>query len=173
MNRQTELLRRACVVIADDDRSFRSAIADALRAVGVRDIVLAADGAEALQHARGRTPDVMIVGLDLPRDGLLTLDQIRVSKDVRIQNLAVIMVTALATKAHVELLRDSGATEVLLKPVAADTLVGRFQAALVNPRPFIAGGSYRGPDRRRSSGLDYRGPYRRSRDLPVFDIDVA
>ncbi len=163
------------VVIADDQRSSREIVAEFLKAAGMRDIRHAADGGEACQLICARAPDFLILDLEMPYDGVKTLGQIRTGAASPNRRLPVIMMTAYATPARIAAMRDAGATEVVSKPLSSTKLLARIQAVLLQPRPFIDGRTYVGPDRRRARAGHYVGPLRRSADglSDVFDIDVA
>jgi len=59
------------------------------------------------------------------------------------------MISAFASRDVVEVSRDSGANEALVKPVSASLLASRIQAVINSPRPFIKSPDFFGPDRRR------------------------
>ncbi|MFM2044800.1 MAG: hypothetical protein RLY86_3376, partial [Pseudomonadota bacterium] len=45
-------IKHLCILVVEDQMQIRGWIADMLRAMGVRDILLSSDGVEALQHVR-------------------------------------------------------------------------------------------------------------------------
>lgn len=107
------------VLIADDSSTMRKIIIRSLNAVGITDIVEAADGAEALSLF-GQS-DVQLVMLDwnMPeKNGLEVLQEIRALGS----NVPVMMVTTEAEKARVLAAIQSGATDYLVKPFTADLL---------------------------------------------------
>jgi CheY-like chemotaxis protein len=61
----------------------------------------------------------------------------------------VIMLTAHGEKEDVELARDAGVTEYVVKPFTAKTLFDRIVWLVENPRSFIFSKGYVGPERRR------------------------
>jgi CheY-like chemotaxis protein len=56
---------RRCVVVADDDPMHRSLLSDLLTPLGFR-VALAADGAECLELAARRAPDLFLIDLSMP-----------------------------------------------------------------------------------------------------------
>ncbi|HRC27435.1 MAG TPA: response regulator, partial [Alphaproteobacteria bacterium] len=77
------------------------------------------------------------------------LDWIRGNRDDEIRFLPVIVISAYTTERVVSMARDRGANEALVKPVSGMKLAQRILATIDNPRPFISGGGFFGPDRRR------------------------
>jgi CheY-like chemotaxis protein len=69
----------ACVLVADDDPGVLTMLAALLRATaGVTSVIEAADGAEAVEIARGRGLDVALLDLDMPRlDGVAAALRLR------------------------------------------------------------------------------------------------
>ena len=65
------------ILVVDDDRGFRLAVATLLEAAGYT-VVQAADGPEALARIAGEAPDVMLLDVGLPgMSGLDVLAQVR------------------------------------------------------------------------------------------------
>src|SRR5581483_11916177 len=63
---------KALILVADDDRSIREALAERFRARWT--VVTAGSGHEALEAARAATPDVVLLDLQMPHgDGLFVL----------------------------------------------------------------------------------------------------
>ena len=158
------------VIVADDHKTSRDIVVELLRSEGVRDIRQADDGGEAYKLVCARTPDILILDLEMPYDGVRTLRQIRTAPDSPNRELPVLMMTAYCTKARIEAMRDAGTTEIVAKPLTGAALMGRLRSMLRYPRPFIDLTCYVGPDRRRLALGDYPGPFRRSTDSPVFEI---
>jgi|CXWL01.1.fsa_nt_gi CheY-like chemotaxis protein len=168
-------LQHLSAIVADDQQSSREIVAEILKATGMRDIRHACDGGQAYQLICARAPDLLILDLEMPYDGVKTLGQIRSGAASPDRQLPVVMMTAYATPARIAAMRDAGATEIVSKPLTFAKLLARIQAVLLNPRPFIDGPTYVGPDRRRGRVGHYAGPLRRAADgaSDVFDIDVA
>lgn len=61
---------------------------------------------------------------------------------------------------------NAGTHEVLFKPFQPGKLVSTMRASLKDRREFIEVNGYVGPNRRRVSAMDYRGPLRRAGDTP-------
>jgi DNA-binding response OmpR family regulator len=78
----------------------------------------------------------------------------------------VIMVTAGADRKHIELVRDAGVNDVIVKPVSIETVRRKLLAHLCRAQPFVAAREYLGPDRRKDGERRrvWRGPDRRGED---------
>lgn len=166
-------MAQASVLVADDEAPTRTVLVGFLWGMGARDVRIALDSADAVRQVNARPPSLLLLGLDLPRDGVIALDRIRSARNERVRRTPVIMITSSVTPGRVELLRDAGADEILTKPVTGEALASRVRAALLRQRPFVVSSTYRGPDRRRSLQTHFRGPWRRSTDAAIYDIDTA
>jgi len=157
-----ELLK---VLLVDDNRYARLLLAEILRAVGVRDIFEAADGAEGLALMQASPIDVVITDLSMrPMDGIDFVKLLRTSPDSPNQFAPVIMVTGNATKSRLAEARDAGVNEFVAKPVTPQAVLQRLHMVIENPRPFVRNDGFVGPDRRRRDEPGFQGPRRRGTD---------
>ena len=108
------------VLVADDSSTMRAIVVNALRAIGVTDIVEALDGHKAVELFGQNEFDLAIIDWYMPgRTGLQVLRKIR---DADCQ-LPVIMVTAAGSdREQVTEALQAGATDYLLKPFHTETL---------------------------------------------------
>jgi len=151
------------ILLVDDNPHMRVLLTQILRAIDVRHIHEASDGAEALQIMRGTNIDIVISDLTMqPLDGIDFVRLLRNSPDSPNQMAPVIMVTGHSTLRRINECRDAGVNEVL----------SRIAEVIENPRPFVRTPDYFGPCRRRRAEPGYGGPYRRSNDnLPPPSAD--
>jgi two-component system, chemotaxis family, chemotaxis protein CheY len=164
-----ELLK---ILLVDDNHHMRVLLTEILRAIGVKLIFEAADGAEALQMLRGHPIDIVMTDLAMqPLDGIDFVRLLRNSSDSPNPMVPVIMITGHSTMRRVGEARDVGVTEFLSKPVTARGVIERITRVVDHPRAFVRTQEYFGPDRRRREDQSYRGPYRRKTDRPITDID--
>jgi two-component system chemotaxis response regulator CheY len=103
-------------------------------------------------------------------DGLHFCRMIRLDPDSPDKYLPIIMVTAYSERGRVFDAINAGVDEFLVKPVRAMDVANRVNAVIERRRPFVKAGGYFGPDRRRRSDPNYRGPMRRAGDPGTFDI---
>jgi two-component system chemotaxis response regulator CheY len=157
-----ELLK---MLLVDDNHHMRVLLTEILRAIGIRHVYEASDGAEALQMMRMQTIDIVMTDLAMqPLDGIDFVKLVRNSPDSPNPMVPVIMITGHSTLRRVAEARDVGVTEFLSKPVTARGVIERITRVIDHPRPFVRSGDYFGPDRRRHDDASYPGPYRRTGD---------
>ncbi len=118
--------RGACLLVAEDDRGVRDALARALRFEGYQ-VVLADDGAHALELGAEADPDLYLLDIQMPHvDGLSVCRTLRHRGD----RTPILVLTARhEVSDRVEGL-DAGADDYLVKPFALDELLARVRALL-------------------------------------------
>ena len=113
------------ILIAEDEPAIADAVAYTLRGEGF-DVDAFEDGEAALEAARGRAYDLMILDLMLPK-----LSGTEVCRRVRSESaLPIIMLTAKSATSDRVLGLEIGADDYVTKPFAMDELVGRVRALL-------------------------------------------
>jgi CheY-like chemotaxis protein len=138
------------VLLADDDRRIAMIVRKVLASLGFANIHVARDGAQALQILRSEKIDMIITDWQMsPMDGISLVKYLRTMDDSPNRFIPIIMLTGNADRGHVEIARDVGVTEFVVKPFSAKTLCGRIMMLIENPRSFIMSQSFIGPDRRR------------------------
>jgi len=159
------------VLLVDDNQHMRSITQAVLQSAGMRKIVEATDGAQALELLKEHAIDLAIVDFNMfPLDGVEFTRLVRNSPDSANPYLPIIMMTGHSEKTRVYEARDAGVTEFIVKPITAKAVLDRIHAVIWRPRPFVKTDGYFGPDRRRQNLPDYSGPKRRSTDQ-AQDID--
>ena len=157
-----ELLK---ILMVDDNHHMRVLLTEILRAIGVKNVFEATDGAEALQALRNHQIDIVMTDLAMqPLDGIDFVRLVRNSPDSPNPMVPVIMITGHSTSRRVAEARDVGVTEFLSKPVTARGVIERINRVVEHPRAFVRTADYFGPDRRRRDDPNYTGPYRRQSD---------
>ncbi len=159
---RSELLR---ILLVDDNHHMRVLLTEILRAIGVKHVYEANDGAEALQVMRSNPIDIIMSDLAMqPLDGIDFVRLLRNSPDSPNPMAPVIMITGHSTHRRVQEARDVGVNEFLSKPVTARGVLERIAQVVDNPRAFVRTPAYFGPDRRRRADPNYTGPKRRASD---------
>jgi CheY-like chemotaxis protein len=144
---------------------MRVLLMEILRAIGVKTVYEANDGAEALQVMRTNPIDIIMSDLAMqPLDGIDFVRLLRNSPDSPNPMAPVIMITGHSTQRRVQEARDVGVNEFLSKPVTARGVLERIAQVVDNPRAFVRTSTYFGPDRRRRADPNYTGPKRRASD---------
>jgi DNA-binding response OmpR family regulator len=114
------------LLIIEDERPMRTALADALSAEGYR-VLTAADGQAGLDRALAEKPDLILLDLMMPKlDGFTLCGELR-----RLgHSVPVLMLTAKGqTEDRVKGL-DVGADDYLVKPFSTEELLARVRAIL-------------------------------------------
>jgi two-component system chemotaxis response regulator CheY len=152
------------ILVIDDNEQMRTIVGTVLAAAGIRQLYYAADGRRGLDVISEVGIDAVYVDQEMPV--MSGLDFIAAVRGLQSQDryMPIIMLTGHSERRRAEQARDRGVTEFLCKPVTANTIVGRLNTIIMNPRPFVFSDHYFGPDRRRHRLAGYRGPLRRSMD---------
>jgi CheY-like chemotaxis protein len=153
------------ILLVDDNHHMRVLLTEILKAIGVKHIFEASDGAQGLQLMRAHEIDIIMTDLSMqPLDGIDFTRLIRRSKDSPNQMCPIIMITGHSTLQRVQEARNAGVNEFLAKPLAAKGVIDRIHQVIDNPRPYVRTAEYFGPDRRRRADPSYQGPWRRESD---------
>ncbi|MDV6331539.1 response regulator [Asticcacaulis sp. 201] len=156
---------RVMVLVVDDNHYMRVIVCTMLRAMGITLIREASDGAEALEIVRDWRPDVIILDLVMETiDGIEFTRLIRRGTDSSHPYVPIIMMTGHTDRRRVLEARDAGVNEIVAKPLTARALIDRLKSVINNERGWVKCSTYVGPDRRRRTLPDYKGPFRRTAD---------
>lgn len=156
------------ILIVDDNQHMRVLLSEILKAIGVKQIHEAGDGARGLQAMQAHAIDIVMTDLSMqPLDGIDFVRLMRRSPDSPNPMCPVIMVTGHSTMGRVAEARDAGVNEFLTKPLTARGVVERIGLIVNHPRPYVRTEHYFGPDRRRRADPRFDGPWRRSKDRPL------
>jgi two-component system alkaline phosphatase synthesis response regulator PhoP len=113
------------ILVVDDEPQIAEIASDYLRLAGF-DVIVAGDGVRALEAARGRRPDLVVLDLGLPRlDGLDVARTMRRESDV-----PIIMLTARVEEDDRLRGLEIGADDYITKPFSPRELVARVRAVL-------------------------------------------
>ena len=120
-------LNRLKILLVDDDSSMRFLVRDILLAFGVGDVQVSPDGDEAFWKFCRYETDIVIADWQMtPVSGLDLLKRIRSDPVSPNPRVPVIILTAHADPERVIECRNAGATSVLAKPIAPETLYRRI-----------------------------------------------
>jgi DNA-binding response OmpR family regulator len=119
-------MANARVLVVDDDRKVVDLVSLYLKRDGYR-VLTAYDGAQALEIAREKHPDLIILDLMLPgMDGLTVCRMLRAEG----QTVPIIMLTARSLEEDKLVGLDLGADDYVTKPFSPRELVARVRAVL-------------------------------------------
>jgi len=115
------------VVLAEDEREFREALADLIDgAPGLELVAAVADGRQAIEVAGALQPDVAVIDVRMPEVG--GVDAARGIKESS-PGTRVLALSAFDDRASVLEMLEAGAVGYLLKGVAAGRIVESIEAA--------------------------------------------
>ena len=118
----------ARVLIVEDEPAISENLAALLRLRG-HTVDIAVDGAEAVEAARKRPPELVLLDVMLPRmSGFDVCRQLRA--DAKSAKAKIIMVTGLGRMGDVEDAFNAGADDYLIKPFDSDRLFKKIDKVL-------------------------------------------
>ncbi|MDX6770271.1 MAG: response regulator [Elusimicrobiota bacterium] len=121
----------ARVLIVEDEPAIAENLAALLRLRG-HQVELVADGPEAVEAARKRPPELVLLDVMLPR--MSGFDACRLLKaDPKSAKAKVIMVTGLGRMGDVEDAFNAGADDYLIKPFDSERLFKKMEKVLAKP----------------------------------------
>ena len=121
-----------CAMIVDDSLSARRSLAEYVKDLGY-EVLTAKDGIEAIELLETRTPDIMLVDLEMPRMNGVELTA-HVRADEKTREIPIIMITSRATEKHQSMATSAGVNVYLTKPFSEDTLMEHIHNLYQTPR---------------------------------------
>src|SRR5512137_283670 len=122
------------ILIVEDDTHIANMLRRGLIFEGF-DAVIASTGTQALDLARERMPDLVVLDLMLPElDGMEVCRRLRAAGDV-----PILILTAKESVPDRVAGLDAGADDYLVKPFSFDELLARVRALLRRRQPAAAG----------------------------------
>ena len=119
---------RARILVVDDEPAIREYESGLLVELG-HEVLTAGDGAEALQLARERQPDLALLDIMMPEmSGIEVCQQLRTDPCTR--DIRIIVVSGLDSKRALEESIIAGADDFLAKPINALELMVRVRSIL-------------------------------------------
>ncbi|GIK84117.1 MAG: hypothetical protein BroJett025_07390 [Patescibacteria group bacterium] len=117
------------VLVVEDDQFLANAYKLKLTKSGF-DVVIAFDGAEALQAMRESVPDVVLLDLIMPNvDGFACLDAMQA--DEKLKKIPVIIASNLGQKEDIERAKSLGAVDFIIKSnVSIEEIVQKVTAVI-------------------------------------------
>ena len=142
------VLQHIRIMVVDHQRAMRGIVRSLLVQVGIREIIEAGDGEEAInllvEGARfDKAVDIVLTELHLPgRDGRSLIEHIRQGGTADLDAaIPIVILTGEFDKGVLEDARRAGATDILHKPVAAPELlrvIARIAGLAVTPEQAAA-----------------------------------
>lgn len=142
------------VLIVDDHQPMRLILKNVLHALGIKSVLEASGGEEALKKMRGAKLDIVFAdNMMKPVSGIEMVEKIRAGEDGINPFTPIIMISGLSDRDQIIKARDAGINEFLAKPISAKMVYLRICSVIEHPRSFINAESFTGPDRRRREAM--------------------
>ncbi|OIQ98380.1 regulator of RpoS [mine drainage metagenome] len=138
-------------LVAVDNPGLRQGLREALRRIGCKQIVEAVNGLQVQRALAENAFDLMVMVSEM--ENLFLGELVR---DLRHNRLGrhpfplVVMLSTMAEFDYVRRLVDCGPDDVLLMPVAPDSMLSRMRTLVLARKPFVVTHDYVGPDRRKN-----------------------
>lgn len=167
-------LKSTKILVAEDDAVMITLLRDVLTVMGFGQMVFVKDGKRALDEIAKHEFDLIFC--DWRMNGMSGLEftkALRAYPDYTKCYTPIIMLTGNARLEDVEIARDAGVTEYMVKPFSVKSLCAKIKSIIERPRSFIMSDLYKGPDRRRRSdfGAIPQGIDRRSSEFAYVEIE--
>ncbi len=116
------------ILVAEDEKDIRELIAFTLRFAGF-DVLMATNGAEAVEVAKAEKPDLVILDVRMPKmSGYEACRQLK--ENPQTASLPVVFLSAKGQDSEIQQGLASGAEEYILKPFAPDELIQQVRDIL-------------------------------------------
>jgi phosphoserine phosphatase RsbU/P len=133
MQRFSEVIAGSRILVVDDTAFNRDLLGTYLMEAGLRDIVYAADGYQALDAIRADPPDLLILDIMMPGlDGFEVCRMLRA--DPATAEMPILVQTALTSSEDRNKAFTVGATDLVPKPIDPNELIARVRIHLENRR---------------------------------------
>lgn len=116
------------ILVAEDERDIRDLIGFTLRFAGF-DVVLAANGVEAVERAPQEQPDLILLDVRMPK--MTGYEACRhLKENPATSTIPIVFLSAKGQETEIEEGLSSGAVEYIVKPFAPDDLTNQVRKIL-------------------------------------------
>jgi len=112
------------VLVAEDESLIRMDIVETLIDFGFDVIAEAADGLEAVELAKTKKPDIIVMDIKMPN-----LDGISAAEQIQPLRIPIVLLTAFSQKELVERASEAGAMAYVVKPFTPNDLLPAIEIA--------------------------------------------
>lgn len=124
-------IKRARVVLVEDDKVMRAFVLGQLRRLGILDLYAFEDGGVALSEVIKLKPDLIITDVHMqPMGGVEFVRELRMAADPRICGTPVIFLSADSSSATVGEVLPLGVSAYIVKPPTLSALDKKIEMAL-------------------------------------------
>jgi DNA-binding response OmpR family regulator len=143
------------VLLVEPSRNVRLALRASLADLGFRDIRDLGEASSLRERFSEIKPDLMVI--DTAENGREVCELVQEIRSQEIGEDPFLPIITTTWEPTAELVRDivnSGADDLLVKPVSVQKLVDRIQVLIRSRKPFVVTSTYIGPDRRKNEERD-------------------
>ena len=116
------------ILVVDDEPNLVMVVSSRLKSAGF-EVISAGDGQAGLEMAKKEKPDLIILDLMLPKlDGFKVCGLLK--NDTRYSKIPVILFSAKAQEADMNLSKEIGADAYIVKPFKPEVLLGKITELL-------------------------------------------
>lgn len=134
------------ILVVDDSRTTRQLLKSTLQDIGVGQVMLAEDGADAIEKMRKFPADVVLCDLHMvPLDGIEFTRIVRSADDSPNPYVPILMMTSDATQEKLKAAMDAGINSFMSKPIKMEGLRRQLIAAFSAPLIFVREGRFLKP----------------------------
>jgi CheY-like chemotaxis protein len=145
------------VLVVDAHEESVRLLRQTLSALGITDVAVADNSLAALKALSIDIYDVVFCDAVIgPIDLWEFSARLRLDPKGRNRRVPIILTTENPQQKLVELARDSGINDVVIRPLSVTAVRRRLESAMV-PKPFVTAESFAGPDRRRKDRREIAG----------------
>jgi AmiR/NasT family two-component response regulator len=120
----SEPTTKRTVLVAEDESLIRMDIVETLIDFGFDVIAEAADGLEAVELAKTKKPDIIVMDIKMPN-----LDGISAAEQIQPLRIPIVLLTAFSQKELVERASEAGAMAYVVKPFTPNDLLPAIEIA--------------------------------------------
>ena len=117
-------MAKRTVLVAEDESLIRMDIVETLIDFGFDVIAEAADGLEAVELAKSKKPDIIVMDIKMPN-----LDGISAAEQIQSLRIPIVLLTAFSQKELVERASEAGAMAYVVKPFTPNDLLPAIEIA--------------------------------------------
>jgi response regulator NasT len=129
----SEEAAKRTVLVAEDESLIRMDIVETLGDLGFEVIAEAADGLEAVELAKAKRPDLIVMDIKMPN-----LDGISAAEQLQPLRIPIVLLTAFSQRELVERASEAGAMAYLVKPFSPNDLLPAIEIAWSRHQQIVA-----------------------------------
>lgn len=154
------------ILLVEDSPPMLKIMAAVLQALEVGRVDTAENGERGFELFCEYNYDVVITDWQMePMDGIELTKKIRMDSKSPNRKVPIILASGHIGLEWVNRARDSGVSELLIKPFSANDLAKRISYVVNKPRKFVECSAFFGPERRRKDDPAYHGGERREDEV--------